>query len=128
MRLTCVISALLGVCDGRAARAAAQSNADGDDLVLVHKAAMAPDSGERRAVNGDGAPSIRHIGVVVTFEPLACRPLVAAEARPGIALECALEPIDWPSMLEPLESTRVVIAPMDLAATSNELRVRVEAS
>ena len=32
------------------------------------------------------------------------------------------------SMLDPLESTSVVIAPIDLAAISKELRVRVEAS
>ena len=31
-------------------------------------------------------------------------------------------------MLDPLESTSVVMAPNDLAAISNELRVRVEAS
>lgn len=77
---------------------------------------MAPDSAERRAVNGDGAPSIRHIGVVVTFEPLACRPLVAAEARSGAALECALEPIDRPAMLEPLDSASALLQPDQAAA------------
>jgi hypothetical protein len=94
-----------------AANTGAQRNTYGDELVFERKTATTPNPGVRHAVDDHGALSIRQIGIVLSLEPLASRPVIAAESLPPAALEHALEPVDRPTVLEPLDCSGAHLQP-----------------
>ena len=94
----------------------AQRYTDGDDLAFVCKTATMPSSGERRAVDDHSALSVRHIGVVVSLEPLAGRPVIAAESLPPATFEPALEAVNRSTVLEPLDNSSPLLQPSKAGA------------
>ena len=67
-------------------------------------------SGRPHVVDGYGALSVWQIVVIISLEPLAGRPVIAADL-PLAMLEHALKAVDWPTVLEPLDSSGTALYP-----------------